>query len=297
MAVFTPREANELFGGNEGKQVLAYITRQGYGSREYQADGVWLPEPRGKVRGLRYNVDAVFPEVECVAGIWKYIKDNSIQTPERPDNILEQLATARLKPEILRLFSPWGPRYNRDTPRIENRDPETSTLREMQSVFERFGDRGFDIDLLLMPADTYGTEINGLSEGFVKEYFSWLEEWAYKELGESRATVKPWSAIREEQRDLYDRLRTEISQNLFDLIEEDEYRKAAKVAKIFNPEKAGESARQYCIERLVEANIISEVYDPIKLSLVRKEKDALDGPLKRIYVISGQNRAPWLKGE
>ena len=45
----------------------------------------------------------------------------------------------------------------------------------------------------------------------------------------------------------------------------------------------------------MEGNIVNEVYSPLKLSLVRREKDALDGPLKRIYIV--QNKAPWLGGK
>lgn len=292
LVVFTPREAIELFGGNEGRQILDYVTKNGYGSREYLVDGMWLPEPKGQIKGVRYNLETTLSDVICVADVWRYIKDRSIQTPEKSDKILEQLAKARLIPENLRLFSPWGPRYNRGSSRIEETDPEVATLREIRAIFNRVGESGYTIDFLLMPADAYGTEVNSLSKDFVSDYFKWLEELAYKELGEVK--IKLWSTIRDEQRKRYDEFSGEIDQNFSDWIKDGEYRNAVKVARVFNPEKAEQSARRYCIERLVEGNIISEAYDPIKLSLVRKEKDSLDGPLKRIYIV--QKRAPWLGG-
>jgi hypothetical protein len=289
----TPREAIKLFGGSEGRQILDYVTKKGFASYEYLVGDNWLPYPTGQVRGVRYNLETTLSDVNCIANIWRYIKDRSIQTPEKPDKILEQLAIAKLTSKNLRLFSPWGPRYNRDSPRIERNDPEIATLKEIRTIFDRFEENGYKIDYLLMPADTYGTEVNGLSKEFVSDYFKWLEEWAYQELG--NVEVKPWSVIRDEQRKRYDELSSEINQNFSDWIKEGEYRNAVKVARVFNPERAEQSARKYCIERLVEGIIISEVYDPIKLSLVRKEKDSLDGPLKRIYII--QNRAPWLRRE
>lgn len=191
------------------------------------------------------------------------------------------------------LFSPWGPRYNRTSSRIEENDPEINTLREIKIVLDRFGSCGYNVDLLLMPADAYGTEVNSLPKDFVSNYFKWLEEWTYKEIG--KVNVKLWSTIKDEQRKRYDELSGEIDQNFSDWIKDDEYENAVRVARVFNPKKAEQSARRYCIERLVEGNIISEVYDPIKLSLVRKEKDSLDGPLKRIYIV--QKRVPWLGGE
>lgn len=231
----------------------------------------------------------------CLADIWRYIKERSIQPPEKPDKILEQLAKARLLPECLRLFSPWGPRYNGDSPRIVETDPEIATLREVRDIFKKLEDSGYRIDFLLMPADAYGTEVNNLPQDFVQEYFSWLAEWVYRELGETKISVRPWSSIRDGQSDLYGKLRVDADKNFFMRVRNGEYSRAVNVARVFNPGRPEESARRYCIERVVEAEIINRVYDPVKLSIVRKEKDSLDGPLKRVYIV--QKRAPWLGGE
>lgn len=285
---------SELFGGNEGRQVLDYCTKLGYGSREYFVNGAWTQDRQGQIRGFRFNIEAIHPTVEALAGIWRYIKEKSVQPPEKPDKVLEQLARALFIPEKLRIFSPWGPRYYKETPRIEEGDPEVRTIREMKEVLNIIKGSGFTIDFLLMPADLYGTEVNNFASDFVREYFQWVGEWACKELG-TEVTVKPWSAIRNEQIRRYDDLRTEIDKNFKRWVKEGEYRTAVGVARRFSPERAEESARRYCIERLAEGNIISEVYDPIKVSLVKKEKDVLDGPLKRVYII--RNRKPWMGGE
>lgn len=236
------------------------MTKQGYGSREYLVDDIWISGPKGKVRGVRFNLETVLPKVEDMAGIWKYIKERGIQTPEKPDKILEQLATARLLPERLRLFSPWGPRYNKDTPEIKESDPEIATLREVSSILNRFRESGYDIDFLLMTADAYGTEVNNLSKEFVADYFKYLEECVYREVGKAGVSVKAWSSIRDEQRTRYDELVEEIDRNFYDWIKEGEYKNSLRVAKFFNPDNAEESSRRYCIERLTEGNIINEIY-------------------------------------
>ena len=270
----------ELFGGCEGKQISEWIVKQGFGRKTFTT---------------RYVFDS--PQIVAdIANAWRYIKEKSIEKPVKPDEILQQLTTSRLKTEKLRLFSPWGPRYNslyspvnRTSPLVQKTDPEMDTLREIKTILAEFRARGYVVDFLLMPADVYGTEINRLPRQFVGDYFESLEDAARKEIPD--LTLKPWSSIREENSSRYEELKAAIERN-FDY-ERSEYLKAVRVAKVFNPGMPEESARRYCIERTIEAIIISEVYDPIKMGLVRKEKDALDGPLKRVYIV--QERAPWLR--
>lgn len=299
MLYFTPKNATELFGGNEGRQALDYITRQSYGNREYLVDGEWLSEPTGKITGQRYNFGEdgkLLEDVWIIGEMWKYVKRLSIEQPEKPDKILEQMIDAKLQPQPLRLFSPWGPRYKKSSPKIEESDPEIATLKEMFMVLYQFKAVGYAPGLLLMPADVYGTEINDLPEQFVRDYFRWLEEAALRRLDSvADITVKPWSEIRNENRELYNMWCSLARMDFNDLVKTGELEKAVRVAQNFNPSSAEGSARKYCMERLVEAALIADLYDPIKLSLVRKEKDALDGPLKRIYII--KNRAPWMEGE
>ncbi|MBI3412556.1 MAG: hypothetical protein HY051_00555 [Candidatus Aenigmarchaeota archaeon] len=200
---------------------------------------------------------------------------------------------AKLKPAKLRLFSPWGPRYNKKTSEIRGFDPEIGTLLEMRLTLEQLEGLRYPTELFLMPADVYGTEINNLSPQFVKEYFMQLSCAATSILGEmTELTIKPWSEIRDENYELY-RVGCSLATSDFSsLVKAGELERAVRITQNFGAKNPEESARKYCVERLVEAALIADLYDPIKLSLVRKEKDSLDGPLKRIYII--KNRAPWM---
>ena len=206
------------------------------------------------------------------------------------------MARARLQEGALQIFSPWGPRYKKTAAKIEPSDPEIGTLREIKLAFEAFAGRNYQIRFLLMPADTYGIDINGLNSGFVREYFKWLEDAAYSELAKVAAVeVKPWSRIIEHSKYAYEELKREIRDDFFTRVGDRQYERAVMTALRFNPANVEQSARNYCIERVAEAEIIESLYGPIKMSLVRKEKDSLDGKLKRIYIIS--NRAPWMRGD
>lgn len=298
MIIFTEKEATKLFEGNEGREVLSYIVKQGAGKKEYLSDGLWVDKPLGKIRGSRYNFNGWDKEIENIIKIWNYLKSKSSQIAVRGDEIIRKIINSQLKKEELVFFSPWGPRYNRKESKIDKEDLEIRTLKEIEEIFKEFNLRDYKINFILMPADVYGTEINNLPEQFVSNYFSYLGDLARLILGSlAKISIAPWSKIRTENREKYEKLKREIDNRFFDFIKGGEYEKAFETACFFNCEneqRAKMSARKYCIERLVEGNIISEVYDPIKLSLVRKEKDALDGPLRRIYII--KNKAPWMGG-
>lgn len=206
------------------------------------------------------------------------------------------LFNARQESKPVQFFSPRGPRYKNKDSLIRTGDPEMQTLQDIGEIFRTLSEEGFQVRFLLMPADLYGTAINGLSPVFVKDYFQSLEERAQEKLSvASEVLVRPWSQIRERSW-LYESLQEEVTEDFSKFVSATEYNSALKTAQAFNPQKREESARAYCVERVVEGRIIEKLYSPIKLSLVRKEKDMLDGPLKRLYVISEQNRAPWLAG-
>lgn len=305
LKAFTPKrmweisskEIFEIFGGDEGKRLLDSLRWKGLVKKEYLVNDKWTYEPERGVRDTRFSVGGKLPELVDGGAAWKYIKEKSYQRPELSDEILRTLVMTRIYQDPLSLFSPWGPRYKNGSPKIVEGDREITTLREINEIFWRLNTFGYrKLDFLLMPADAYGTEINTLSPGFVNDYFKYLEDCAYRELGENRVEVKSWSSIRDERRDRYEELRREIKQDFDKLVKDGEYQRAVTVAKRFSPDDPAESARRYCIERLVEGKIINELYDPIKLSLVRKEKDALDGPLKRVYIIQPELRVPWMGG-
>ena len=96
------------------------------------------------------------------------------QKPVRFDDVVDKLVSCRTKDEPICFFSPWGPRYKIKTTEVTESSAETATLREVRDVFGGLADLGFRIRFLVMPADTYGTEINGLSQDFVNTYFKFL---------------------------------------------------------------------------------------------------------------------------
>lgn len=296
-SIFTSSQIENLFGDNQGKTLLDYLCKKNIISKKYYIDNNWIPskninsEKKLRIRGVGYILNELEEQaIKDVASTWNYIKSKSFEKPVYQERILEQLAEERLNSEgKLKFFSPWGPRYKNPNSAIKKDDPEIRTLNEMKNVLEQFSNNGYIVELVLMPADVYGTEINGLPENFVYSYFRNLKNVAEDTIkGSVDIKVIPWSEIRDENMAEYSKLKNQIK------ISRKEYNKSVKTAKNFNPDKPEESAKQYCIERLAEAEIIEKCYSPIKLSLVRREKDSLDGLLKRVYMI--ENKAPWMEG-
>jgi hypothetical protein len=226
--------------------------------------------------------------------IYTYLDRQSIQPPQERDAIIRRLFLSRIEDKPLVLFTPWGPRYKNPQSEILKADPEIATLQEMNTVLKNFRKNGYRLELLLMPADIYATEVNGLCEEFVQSYFTSLAQAAQECLMGITLRMLPWSTIRSENRQRYDCLRNETDANFAKAVNQNEYLRAVQTARNFPNDDRVKSARAYCIERIVEATIIEELFEPIKLSVVKKEKDVLDGTLPRIYMI--KKRAPWLEG-
>jgi len=291
LIVFTVKDANQLFGGCEGRQLLETLVGRQEVQREYFVAGNW-----GTVQGSRYNIGTISPLLTSTSKVWKYLKEREIQPVVKQEEILSLLFTAKKKGTAIPFFSPWGPRYKKNSPIINDEDLEIKTLQEIRSLFAGIKSKGYEIDFVLMPADLYGTTINNLSSLFVRQYFNSLRERAVSNLGDvCTLCVKPWSAFKREREVKYITLREKIEAEFSTFISDAQFEKAFETAKVFNPANAYGSAWNYCVERVIEALLIEEIYSPIKLSLVRKEKDDLDGPLKRMYMI--KNKAPWLGGD
>jgi len=289
---FTSSQIAELFGGNEGVQLVNRLVKLGICSKEYQIGGEWVKQPDGKVTAVRYDISPVRDSLEDISELFRYIKEQSIESPEKGDKVRERLGFSRFNNSELVLFSPWGPKYSGDSD-LEN---ETRTLQELRERLKKFREKNCRTNFLLMPADLYGAEINQLPSSSIEEYFKILSELTFEILGNStNITITPWSQIRGKNYRRYQELRKQFDKEFNQKVKRGQYERALVVARIFNTSNPEDSARRYCIERLAEGCLIEEVYSPVKLSLVRKDKDILDGPLPRIYVI--KNRAPWLGKE
>lgn len=317
---------NRLFNGLEALPALDYLVKIGLVQRSSQ------PKPCIALEvGDRTSIDdsTSFQEnvyllgsnvegIENAARLWRFLKGRQVQRPYKGDIILRRILESAIKEKPFNIFIPWGPRYspvsrngNSDgiyspgAATIKEGDAEIKAMGELKGIFSVFSQLA-PIKILIMEADAYGTEINRIPPWFVRTYFSNLERVLTEELSPSPSSnpdprfpisvvFKPWSEIRKENQQEYTRLTDEIKRCLLHYISREQYLEAVKTARIFNPEKANESAIAYCAERLAEKEIIKNTIDPIKLSLVRKEKDSLDGDLPRLYII--KNKAPWLSLE
>lgn len=268
----------KLTGEVKSQTVKQVLIRLGYCNNGSVAD--WT------TREKRTSVDEA----------WGFIVQRTEQTtrqkPVRAESIIEQLAISKFESRELVFFSPWGPRYKTKNPEVDANSPEMLTIEELREIFGFFSRLEYRSCLLFMPADSYGTDINRLSQDFVQAYFTSLSNMLRIELrGLVDIKITPWSSIKEDNRPYYDELSVEVSR-LIDASGNLQLRKAIDTARFFDAENPQNSALKYVKERMIEAEIIDKVYNPIKLSLVRKEKDELDGNLKRIYIV--KNRAPWM---
>ena len=241
---------------------------------------------------LLANPDQIMHDVAEMA---LYIKYNSIQRPVYYEKIIQQLVAARAKKDSVVLFSPWGPPYRRQKAVIRDQDAEIGTLREITETVEAFEKNQFPVLFLLMPADSYGININGLEKALVMDYFGYLEERVQKGIGKEKTTVVPWSSIKTKNKTQYKKLKQSIERDFYQWVKYGQYKNAVRTARFFGKGSPEKTAKRYCVERLVEGILIDELYSPIKISLAEKGNDIFDGPLSRVYLI--QDKRPWMFGE
>lgn len=262
-------------------------------SREYFIDGHWTTEkPSKKPEGTRI----VFPSLEQfriakdVYFAWDNIISQQIAPPEHPDTILERLIQARRANRAATLFIPWGVR-----PKGVFGNSETKALEIIEKLKKNLAERNISTQILIMPADIYATEINNQVDPYqARTYFQAVTE----ETLARGFEVKPWSMIRADNQDKYDKIYSQKDpERLLPTGILDRALKAAKCRSGYQGEKDIESAAlAYLRERVCEAEIIENVYEPIKISMVAKGKDAyVDGNLPRVYILPKELQFPWLK--
>jgi hypothetical protein len=276
-----------------GKKLLDYACKQVRGRKRFQVDDRWIDEPKGRITDVQYRLTSgAINGILAASQVWNMLESRRQFKSTNPEEILVKLWEKSVSGEELFLFTPWGPRYGYETrgTEIEPGDKEDVALEELAKTTSDIRKAGFSVTNLLMYADLYGTEVNGLPVDVVRAYGQSLKKAATNRLQDP--LVKPWSAIRMDAQTMYAALCAQISEMFGTYVSEGTFEKMVKVGERFNPGSGRESSRKYCIERVVEARMIDLLYDPIKASMVIPEKDELDGSLKRVYVIN--NRAPWL---
>jgi hypothetical protein len=233
--------------------------------------------------------------------VWRAIEEIRKEKPVFPEKAFARLARARETDSPVTLFVPWGinPEWIETAEDINLNSPEAEVLGRIKAFQELLAANRIKSQVLLMPADLYATEVNNFDSSVANSYMEWLKYLADKFGYET----KPWSEIRQENQTEYDRLRQKITLERIEA--NDELRARLSKAYLTAKKRSGyetwgqqkEAALAYVTERLCEAVIVEEKYQPIKVSCVEPGKDGpLDGEIPRLYLIPDSLRFPWLKG-
>ena len=275
---------------------------------DVDAQGNNKPKLNGKPQKteIRFNDESSLWAMVDVCSLWQYFGTRSTVNPVFPEECFNRMAFARKTGETLNFFVPWGIRpdfceslYCKEG--CLSRTAENAVLDDLRLVQEAVQAKGLPMQLTIMPADAYATEVNNITDQKILSYFDVLDRTVRKKWGDDVCKVVPWSVIRQNNMARYaqllcettpDKIRKVIPGGMID--------NAFKSARRFNPNKSAQEQEQaafrYLSERLVESILIEETMKPIKLSLVDPAKDSrVDGPLARLYIIPEQIRFPWLK--
>ncbi len=293
MEKFVKIDEKYITRANPNKFAVLQVAKSLAAGSEYLIDGAWKPGPPSqKPDGRRI----VFELEKFRAGRDAYFAWQELQgliqfTTEKPEEVFTRIKDARLAGVPLTLFVPWGVRPQ-GVIRLE------PTVLDIVEKFQaNIAKRNIPTQVLLMPADIYATDINSINPRKTGNYFATI-----KELAQAKGfMVKPWSEIREENRDEYERRSSELTP-----AEIDNLLGRGKVLEAFSTSsrRSGytrqrdieRAAYAYLRERVCEAEIVEAQYKPIKVSAVGKNKDNLvDRDLPRVYIVPEAYQFPWLK--
>jgi len=277
---------------------LPQVLKLAGASREYKINGEWTtvkPNARPEATRIIFDSRDQFRIARDVYFAWKTLSDTRIYNPVRPEEIIKRIFANRSSPIAppLCLFVPWGVR-----PQGEFGYPEKAVLDRIRSLQVNLSQRNINAQVLIMPADLYATEVNQqVNKDQIAKYFEDVTNWAYMR----GFFVKPWSAIRQENMDIYQQRATELKkeklEQMFIPAKIEEAISAAGRRSGYKTESdIQQAAFSYLRERVCEAEIIESVYKPIKVSAVSKNKDNdVDRELPRLYIIPNELLFPWLK--
>ncbi|MBP9717038.1 MAG: hypothetical protein KBD51_03810 [Candidatus Levybacteria bacterium] len=266
-------------------------------SREYLVQGAWSQDlPTQKPEGTRITFSSVdqFRAARDTYFAWQEIESlDGPFNPEFPDAIIARILKARSTPNPLVLFVPWGVRLIGDLGQSEIRAMDR--LRGLKEILE---EKRINAKVLIMPADLYATEVNNqVSSNTAQNYFAKVQETAEGYGFE----VKPWSAIRSENMEMYLSLKEFLTEGeIRGLLTGHKVNEAISAASrrsgYDRQEDIKKAAFAYLRERIAEAQIVEKIYAPVKVSAVAKNKDnEVDMNLPRLYIIPEREQFPWLK--
>lgn len=227
----------------------------------------------------------VDPGVKWFRTVW-YPENKTGRSPLFEDRVLP-----RLRQEEVTLFTPWGPRYGWESRGlvIQQGDKEMEVLNFLAAMFGKWKQNmpGKVFNWLFLGADLYGTRINNLPEEVVRDYFSSLN----KRLMEILPTAKfrLWSKF-DKTAETY---RQTAEANFDKYINRSFFLRTVQTAKAIGGDE--DTARAYIIERMAEAELVNDLFQPIKVSCVARGKDdVVDRELPRLYLLPENLHAPWM---
>ncbi len=263
-------------------------------SNEYLINGKWVTgavKSKPDEKRIVFNDVSQFRAARDVYFAWIEIQKLKQYKPELPVEIMSRLYSARVNQMPLVLFTPWGFRSSGDF------GPERIVLGRLSDFEKMLAQKGIPTQSVIMPADLYASEINGIDSKEVEQYFSLIAN----EVQSRGFRCIPWSTIREESRIQYQKLKTELTEDriraiLTNQVIDSALSAAEKRVALKTKAATTNSAFAYLRERICEAIIIDELWRPIKISGAAVNKDnGVDMNLPRLYILPAEEQFPWLK--
>src|SRR3990167_4024766 len=238
---------------------------------EYLLDGVWTPfNPGRKPEGKRtvFRDSESFRVAKDIYFAWQYIESLKQSNPVFPEKIITRLMRSRVLQEPLVIFIPWGVRPEGE-PKFED-----AVMDRIQNFANQLTFFGISSQTLIMPADLYATEVNNIDQELTGNYFSKISDRAIQR----GFKVKPWSKIKDANYGDYQKLSSTLTTGGIKKILPEEFifkaiQTARKRSGYTEKEDIETAAYRYLRERICEAVIVEKQYEPIKFSLVSKNKD------------------------
>lgn len=196
----------------------------------------------------------------------------------------------RLRKENVKFFTPWGPRYcwKKRGSIIQDFDKEIITLKYLREISYQLSSNmpNKNIQWIFLGADLYGSRINGMPADIISNYFESLFERLNSIIPESEFHLWSEFDLKAQQ------YRQEVINNRRFYIDEDLFRRAKQTAVFIGQNNNPET---YIIERIAEAMLVEELWQPIKISCVQRHKDdKVDMDLPRLYLLPKEITAPWM---
>lgn len=200
----------------------------------------------------------------------------------------------------------WGPPYEGQGLRTDSftNQPEQQTLGSIAFFMKQLAKKGLPTQPILLYADTYGTDINGIPQDQVDNYFNQIRA----ALSPGFATLR-WSQVKLQNNAFYNLMRLQLEKE-FIIPSEKEIENAKRTQQ-----KIGRNnltldaicglARAYKMERIIEGRLLTRgfSYDGQSINCLIKlgtapsrqnNDDPYEPELPRFY-LAGMPRAPWNK--